>query len=159
MRLFRFAPTPPSDAMSDKAVRLFQSETAEILEAPEPAGTRATIYVAAALVVALVVLAAITRLDRVIESSGGEIVSTTPTEVLQSLDPALIKTINVRVGDRVKAGDVLATLDPTFASADVDALRLQVANYDAQIARAEAELAGRAYVPPSASDAAAARYG
>ena len=159
MRSLRSAPTPPSDAPSDKLVRLFQSETAEILEAPEPTGIRATTYVAAALVAALVLLAAITRLDRVIESVGGEIVSTEPTEVLQSLDPALIKTINVRVGDRVKAGDVLATLDPTFASADVDALRLQVANYDAQIARAEAELAGRAYTPPPAADAAAARYG
>src|SRR6185437_8361584 len=95
----------------------------------------------------------------VIESVQGEIVSTTPTEVLQSLDPALIKTINVRVGDRVKAGEVLATLDPTFASADADALQLQVANYDAQIARAEAELAGRAYTPSPAADAAAARYG
>jgi hemolysin D len=159
MRSFRSAPKPPSEAAPDKIVRLFQSETAEILEAPEPAGIRSTIYVAAALVVALIFLAAMTRLDRVVESVGGEIVSTQPTEVLQSLDSALIKTINVRVGDRVKAGDVLATLDPTFASADVDALRLQIANYDAQIARAEAELAGQAYTPPPASDAAAARYG
>jgi HlyD family secretion protein len=159
MRSFRSAPQPPSDAAPDKIVRLFQSETGEILEAPEPAGTRATTYMSAALIVVLVILAAITRLDRVIQSVGGEIVSTTPTEVLQSLDPALIKTINVRVGDRVKAGDVLATLDPTFVAADADALRLQVANYDAQIARAEAELAGRAYTPPPVSDATAARYG
>ncbi len=159
MRSFRSAPQPPSDAAPDKVVRLFQSETAEILEAPEPAGIRGTTYIAAALLVALVLLAAMTRLDRVIESVGGEVVSTTPTEVLQSLDPALIKTIHARVGDRVKAGDVLATLDPTFASADVDALRLQLANYDAQISRAEAELAGRAYTAPPAADAAAARYG
>jgi HlyD family secretion protein len=159
MKSFRSAPKPPSEAAPDRIVRLFQSETAEILEAPAPAGIRATTYVAAALVIALIFLAAITRLDRVVESVGGEIVSTQPTEILQSLDSALIKTINVRVGDRVKAGDVLATLDPTFASADVDALRLQIANYDAQIARAEAELAGKAYAPPPASDAAAARYG
>ncbi|MGD9616944.1 MAG: HlyD family type I secretion periplasmic adaptor subunit [Alphaproteobacteria bacterium] len=159
MRSFRSAPQPPSDTAPDKVVRLFQSETAEILESPEPAGIRGTTYVAAALIVALVVLAAMTRLDRVIESVGGEIVSTTPTEVLQSLDSALIKTINVRVGDRVKAGDVLATLDPTFASADVGALQLQIANYDSQITRAEAELAGQAYTPPPAADVAAARYG
>lgn len=159
MRLLRSDPRPPSDAAPDRVIRLFQSETAELLEAPEPAGIRGTIYMAVVLVIALVVLASVTRLDRVIESVGGEIVSTTPTEVLQSLDPALIKTINVRVGDRVKAGDVLATLDPTFATADVDALRLQVASYDAQIARAEAELAGRAYTPPPAADPAAARYG
>lgn len=159
MRLLRSDPRPLSDAAPDKVIRLFQSETAEILEASEPAGIRSTIYLAAALVIALIILAATTRLDRVVESVGGEIVSTTPTEVLQSLDPALIKTINARVGDRVKAGDVLATLDPTFASADVDALRLQVASYDAQITRAEAELAARTYVPPPAADPAAARYG
>jgi hemolysin D len=159
MRSFRSAPQPPSDVAPDKVVRLFQSETAEIIEAPEPAGIRGTTYIAAALLVALVLLAAMTRLDRVIESTGGEIVSTQPTEVLQSLDPALIKTIHARVGDRVKAGDVLATLDPTFASADVDALPLQLANYDTQISRAEAELAGRTYTAPPAADAAAARYG
>jgi HlyD family secretion protein len=159
MRSFRSAQKLPNKEAPDKIVRQFQSETAEIIEAPEPAGVRATIYAAGALVVALILLAAITRLDRVIESVGGEIVSTTPTEVLQSLDAALIKTISVRAGDRVKAGDVLATLDPTFAAADVDALRLQVANFDAQIARAEAELAGRPYTPPVASDASAARYG
>jgi hemolysin D len=159
MRSFRSAPPPPSDAPPDRVVRLFQSETAEILDTPEPTGIRVTTYVAAALIVALVLLAAVTRLDRVVESTGGEIVTTQPTIVLQSLDPALIKTLNVRVGDRVKTGEVLATLDPTFASAEVDALRLQVANYDAQIARAEAELAGRPYVPPPAADAAAARYG
>jgi hemolysin D len=159
MRSFRSAQKPQSDAAPDTIVRQFQSETAEILDAPEPAGVRATTYVAAALIVALVILAAITRLDRVIQSTAGEIVTTTPTEVLQSLDPALIKTINVRAGDRVKAGDVLATLDPTFASADVDALQLQFANYDAQIARAEAELAGRPYTPPQSASAGAARYG
>jgi membrane fusion protein, hemolysin D len=159
MRSFRSAPKPQSNAAPDKIVRQFQSETSEILEAPEPTGVRATMYVAAALVVALVLVAAITRLDRVIESTAGEIVTTTPTEVLQSLDPALIKTINVRVGDRVKAGDVLATLDPTFASADVDALQLQMANYDAQIARAEAELAGKPYTPSLATSVGAARYG
>jgi membrane fusion protein, hemolysin D len=159
MRSFRSAPKPLSDAAPDRIVRQFQSETAEILEALEPAGVRATTYVAAALVVALVLLAAITRLDRVIASTAGEIVTSQPTEVLQSLDPALIKTINVRVGDRVKAGDVLATLDPTFASADVDALQLQVANYDAQIGRAEAELAGKPYTPAQAANVGAARYG
>jgi len=159
MKSFRSAPTQHSDAAPDKVVRLFQSETAEILESPEPTRIHATMYVLAAFVVALVVLAAVTRLDRVITSTGGEIVTSEPTVVVQALDAAIIKTINVREGERVKAGDVLATLDPTFATADADALRLQLASYDAQMARAEAELAGRPYVPPSAADAAAARYG
>jgi hemolysin D len=145
--------TPP-----DRIVRLFQSETAEIVEAPEPFGVRATLYVVAAFFVALIVVALVTRLDRVVTSSAGRIVTTQPTVVLQALDPSLIKTIEVREGQRVKAGEVLATLDPTFAAADVGALQQQVASLDAQIARCEAELAHRPYDPPPAADPTTDRY-
>src|SRR5204862_4344165 len=75
------------------------------------------------------------------------------------LDPSLIKTIDVREGERVKAGEVLATLDPTFASADVSALKSQIASLDAQIVRCEAELAKGPYLPPPTTDPAATQYG
>jgi HlyD family secretion protein len=142
----------------ENLVRLFQSETAEILETPEPAGVRVTVYVLGGFIVSLIVLAAFVRLDRVVYSAG-QIVTTQSTMVVQALDPSIIKTVDVREGQRVKAGNVLATLDPTFASADVSALKSQVANLDAQIARAEAELAKRPYVPPPITDPAATQYG
>ncbi len=145
-------------APNDKVVRLFQSETAEIIEAPEPAGVRSTVYVVAALVVAVVGLSAVTKLDRVVSSISGTIVTTQPTVVLQALDSSVIKTIDVREGQRVKAGDVLATLDPTFATADVDALKLQISSLDAQIGRCEAELANRPFQPPPSADPATVRY-
>jgi hemolysin D len=147
-----------SNAPPDQIVRLFQSETAEILEAPEPYGVRATLYVVAAFFVAMIVVGMVTRLDRVVTSSSGHIVTTESTVVLQALDPSLIKTIEVREGERVKAGQVLATLDPTFAAADVGALQQQVASLDAQIARCEAELAHRPYDPPPAPDPTTDRY-
>ena len=53
MKSFRSGKTLRSDAPPDKVVRLFQSETAEIIEAPEPFGVRATIYVLAAFLVSL----------------------------------------------------------------------------------------------------------
>jgi len=89
-------------------VRLFQSETAEIIEAPEPFGVRATLYVVAAFLIAMMAVAMFTRLDRVVSSNGGRIVTTQPTAVVQALDASLIKTIEVREGQRVNAGDVLA---------------------------------------------------
>jgi HlyD family secretion protein len=159
MKSFRSGPTPRSDAAPDSVIRLFQSETSEIAEAPEPTGVRSTVYVLAAFFGALCALAVVTRLDRVVTSTGGEIVTTQATIAVQALDPSIIKTIDVREGERVKAGDVLATLDPTFAVADVDSLRLQVANLDAQIARCEAELAGVAYNPPPNPDPGISRYG
>ena len=158
MRSFRSDPALRSNATPDRIVRLFQSETAEILEAPEPFGVRATLYVVAAFFVALIVLGLVTRLDRVVTSTSGHIVTTESTVVLQALDPSLIKTIDVREGERVKAGEVLATLDPTFAAADVGALQQQVASLDAQIARCEAELANRPYDPTPAADPAMDRY-
>jgi len=147
MKSFRSDPTPRSSAEPDKVVRLFQSETAEIVEAPEPAGVRLTFHVLAFFFVALLALSVVTRLDRVVTSTSGTIVTTRPTAVLQALDASIIKSINVRDGERVKAGDELATLDPTFATADVEALKLQIASLDAVVARCEAELANRPYEP------------
>ena len=159
MRSFRSDPTQHSRAEPGKIVRLFQSETAEIVEAPEPSGVRATVYVLTALLVSLVVLSMVTRLDRVVTSVSGQVVTVQPTVVLQALDPSIIKSIDVHEGQPVKAGTVLATLDPTFATADVDALKLQIASLDAQIARCEAELSNRPYVPPPSADPGVVRYG
>jgi membrane fusion protein, hemolysin D len=159
MKSFRSDPTLHSNAPPDKIVRLFQSETGEIFEAPEPKGVRVTLYVLAAFLVSLLVLSLVTRLDRVVSSISGDIVTTQPTIVLQALDASIIKTINVREGQQVQAGDVLATLDPTFATADVDALKLQIASLDAQIARCEAELSNRPYVPAPSTDPAVVHYG
>jgi hemolysin D len=158
MRSFRSDLTLRSNAPPDRIVRLFQSETAEIMEAREPFGVRATLYVVAGFFAAMIVVAMVTRLDRVVTSTSGEIVTTDPTVVLQALDPSLIKTIEVHEGQRVAAGQVLATLDPTFAAADVGALKQQIASLDAQIARCEAELANRPYDPPPDPDPATNRY-
>jgi hemolysin D len=158
MKSFRSGKTLPSDASPERLVRLYQSETAEILEAPEPAGVRATVYVLGTFFVALLLVSCITRLDRVISSTSGQVVTTEATTVLQALDPSIIKTIDVHDGQTVHAGDVLATLDPTFAAADVSALKMQIASLDAQVARCEAELAGRAFNPSESADPTTTRY-
>lgn len=145
------------NATPENIVRLFQSETSEILAAPEPWRVRATLLTLAVMIVALLVAATFTRLDRVVASKG-QIVTTEPTIVLQALDPSLIKTIEAREGQRVKAGEVLATLDPTFAAADVSALNLQLASLNAQIARCEAELAQHPFDPLPSPDPAVERY-
>ena len=74
-----------SDPAPDQLVRLFQSETAEILESPEPFGVRATVYVLAGFMVALLLVAVFVRLDRVVYSTG-QIVTTQPTLVIQALE-------------------------------------------------------------------------
>jgi hemolysin D len=133
-------------------IRQFQSETAAIREAPEPRAPRIAVWLLAGLVMSLLVVAIVTRLDRVVSSTGGKIVPTQAVNVYQALDPSIIKTIDVREGELVQTGELLATLDPTFAAADVKQFQRQIASLTAQIARAEAELAGKALIYPVTSD-------
>jgi HlyD family secretion protein len=83
----------------------------------------------------------VARVDRVVSSSAGKVVSVESPTVFQALDPSIVKSIDVREGEVVEAGQLLATLDPTFAAADVNQLRQQIKSLNAQTARAEAELA------------------
>ncbi len=156
MKLFRSArPEGLELAASGREVRVFQSETAEILEGPEPLKVRITLIVLAAMFASLILLTLCLRVDRVVTSVSGKIVTVEPTVVLGALDPSIIKTIEVREGEQVKQGELLATLDPTFTTADVGALKSQVANYNAEIARCQAELAQKPFDMAPSADAVA----
>jgi hemolysin D len=150
MRLFRFAPVPQRSPPPDALIRIFQSEVGEVREDPEPAQLRITLHVLAGLFTALLAVSFFMQINRVVTSSAGQIITTEPSIVLQALDASIIKSLDVQEGERVKRGQLLATLDPTFAAADVGAAASQIASLDAQIARAQAELARRDFSPPLA---------
>ncbi len=141
-----------------RQIRGFQSETAEIREAPEPRRARMTVHVLAAFFVTAIFIMCVTRVDRVVTSTGGKIVSTEPVSVYQALDTSIIKSLDVREGDEVPAGALLATLDPTFAAADVKQLAQQIASLETQVARDEAELSGKPLSFPQSSDPDFLRY-
>jgi hemolysin D len=151
MGLFRFAPAPSRDLQPDARLRIFWSEVDEVREDPEPGQLRLTLYVLAGLFVALLAVSAFMQINRVVTSSAGQIVTTEPAIVLQALDASIIKSLDVQEGERVKRGQLLATLDPTFAAADVGAAASQIASLEAQTSRAEAELARRDFNPPLAT--------
>jgi HlyD family secretion protein len=68
------------------------------------------------------------------------------------LDASIIKSIDVKEGDKVATGQLLATLDATLANADVLQLRLQISSLKAQVARDEAELGNRPPVFPESKN-------
>ena len=145
--------SPDSSTLS--AIRQFQSESDAISEAPQPLWSRITVVSMASLFVSLIAIMCLTRIDRVVSSVGGKIVSTDRMNVFQALDASIIKSIDVREGDEVQQGQLLATLDPTFAAADVKQLRQQVAGLRAQIERDEAQLNDRPFVTPDKIDSVA----
>lgn len=135
-----------------RIVRQFQSEVEAISEAPEPRWARVTVLTLGGLFLSILLILCLTKIDRVVTSVGGKIVSTERMQVFQALDPSIIKSIDVREGNEVKAGQLLATLDPTFAAADVKQLKRQVASLQAQIERDEAQLEERSFTFPREID-------
>ena len=122
-----------------------------------PQWARITVVTLTGLFLSVVAIMCLTKMDRVVTSVGGKMVSVELTNVFQALDPSIIKSIDVREGDEVAKGQLLATLDPTFAAADVKQLKQQVADLRAQIERDEAQLNNRPFVSPPQTDADALR--
>lgn len=157
MRLFRSARAPRNPPA--QLIELFQSETAEIEHASPPTAARVTVLWLAGCFALLILVSILMPMDRVVTSTDGRIVTNRPPVVLQALDPSIIRTIDVQQGEGVKAGQLLATLDPTFAAADVGVLKMKIASLDAAIARCQAELAHRPFVPPRVDLPEAEIYG
>lgn len=122
----------------------FQSPSTAIVNAPVPRSARSTALIISMMCFSLLTALALLKVDRVVVSPG-KVVSTAPTITLQPLVTSIVRTIEVKPGDRVRAGQILARLDPTFAAADLGSLTSQVGTLQAQASRMQAELDGRPF--------------
>ena len=111
-----------------------------------------------AMVIAFALLLTFAHVDRIVSSTGGKVITTEASSVFQALDASIIKSIDVKEGQRVEKGQLLATLDSTFAAADVKQLKEQIDSLDAQIAREDAELARREPVFAANADTDYGKY-
>lgn len=118
---------------------------------PLPGYLRITVHVLALAVVLFVLWASFSEVERVVVASG-RLVNPLPNIVVQPLETSIIQKIEVRVGQVVRQGQVLATLDPTFAQADEAQLRSRLQSLDTQTRGLNAELLGK-NTAPSGKDA------
>jgi HlyD family secretion protein len=121
----------------------FQSDLDRIIQAPSPVLLRLTCLVLGLLLVSVIGASAVTKVDIVV-SGPGVLATDHPTALLQAMDRAVVRTLLVRAGDHVRRGQVLATLDPTFAQADLTALQAKHRALMAEAARLLAEAVGAA---------------
>jgi len=126
------------------AILEFQWPSTAIVNAPIPRSARGIVWIIASMVVVLIAATGLIPIDQVV-TARGIVVSQSPTIVVQPLDTSIVRSINVREGQRVHAGEVLARLDPTFATADLTALATQVTSLEAEVARLQAEAAGKPF--------------
>lgn len=134
----RFDPTLP-------VILEYQSPSTAIINMPMPRIARGFAWTLSSMVAALIVVASVVKVDRVVSASG-VVVARAPTIVVQPLETAIVRSIDVHPGDTVHAGQVLARLDPTFATADMGALVAQVSTLQAQVSRIQAEVENRPFV-------------
>jgi len=100
---------------------------------------RATTHVLALAFLAFIVWATFSDVERIVVAQG-RLVNPLPNIVVQPLETSIIQKIHVRVGQIVKKGEILATLDPTFAQADEAQLRTRLHSLDTQTRGLNAEL-------------------
>lgn len=117
------------------------AQAMELREAP--LSSRLTLYLLLLLLVTGTLWASFSRMDEVVVAPG-RLVTPLPNLVVQPLETGIIKSIEVQVGQIVHQGQVLATLDPTFTSADAAALSQRNDSLSFQTNRLQSELSGKA---------------
>jgi HlyD family secretion protein len=139
------ATTPAPDAgQSARAVIDYDFQT--ILEAPPK--QRIMLWLMVGLVASLVAGLLIAKVDIII-SANGKLATSDSEIVVQPLETSIVRAVAVKVGQKVKKDEVLATLDPTFTDADENELAAKLRSLQAAYDRLSAESAGTAYAPAS----------
>ena len=135
----------PLVADGDQVLLEFQSPTIALISRPVPRSARMTTWLVAGLMACSIAVIATYPVDRVVTAQA-RVISTVPNTVIQPLEVGIIRSINVREGQEVHAGDVLAELDPTFTTADAAGAEAQVVSLQAEVDRLDAEAHDRAYL-------------
>jgi HlyD family secretion protein len=97
-------------------------------------------------IVSALLWASLAQVDETV-TARGRLVSTERNLVVQPLETSIVESIPVRVGQVVRKGEVLATLDPTFSEANRSMAQGGVQSLDARSRRLEGELGQNANVP------------
>ena len=130
--------------LRDHVVSEFQSDAIELEEREPPRIAYLSLYLVTALIVACIVWACLSQVDKIVVARG-KLTTTQPNIVVQALETSVIRSVHAAAGDVVKKGQALARLDPTFTQSDADQLQAKVDGLDAKIRRLEAELGNREF--------------
>ncbi len=133
-----------NDAAS-QALLEFESPTVALVAKPVPPVAHYATYVLASMLVVFLVLAGTVPIDRVVTASG-RVSSQSSNILIQPLETSIVRSIDVKVGSRVRRGDLLARLDPTFSGADFASLEAQTKSLQAEVNRLTVEGAGGTYL-------------
>jgi len=119
----------------------FAPEALAIDERPVSPLPRFILRACAALFAALLVWAALGKLD-VVAVAEGKLVPASYLKIVQPAEQGIVREILVREGERVAAGQLLMRMDAKLADADLSVVRQELALKGLQLRRIDAELSG-----------------
>jgi len=91
--------------------------------------------------IAFISWASIFTIDQVAKATG-EVIASSRVQIIQAVDGGVLASLNVREGDHVKAGDILAQLDQTRFGASVKEIEARLFGLKAKAIRLRAEVTG-----------------
>ncbi|MFB2659101.1 HlyD family type I secretion periplasmic adaptor subunit [Shewanella xiamenensis] len=112
----------------------------EIQAAPPAKWSRSLLWSIISLLLMLILWASWAEVD-IIASAQGKIVPSGKVKIIQPFETGVVKTIFVKEGQHIKAGDKLIALDSTSSQADVDRLSSELQGYIDDLARQKVFLA------------------
>jgi hemolysin D len=133
--------------------RAFHSPALAIEETPPAPFASGLMWALAVLLLGAITWACIGEIE-IVATAPGRLIPDGRVKVLQTIEPALVRAIHVREGQRVREGDLLIELDPTLSQADLSSSQQRLQQNQQQMARLMVEMKGQ-HLPMSASGAGA----
>jgi hemolysin D len=112
---------------------------------PNPLG-RKVLWLLLTLLAALLLWALLGKLD-IVAVAEGRLIPQSYLKIVQPSESGIVKEILVHEGDTVKSGQVLMRMDTLITDADVKSVEAEYRRKRATLARIDAELANKPYVP------------
>jgi adhesin transport system membrane fusion protein len=104
-------------------------------------GSRVVLWASVLCLALAVGWAAVSEIDQVTRASG-KVIASSRSQVVQAVEGGVLETLNVREGDAVDQGQLLAVLDKTRLNAQFQEARAKAVALGAQVARLKAEVYG-----------------
>jgi HlyD family secretion protein len=124
----------------------FQPDAIELEHHEPPVSMHFAWYIVIVICLFLIGWASLTEVDKIV-TADGKVTTVRPPITMKPLDRSTIRKVNVRVGQKVKKGDVLFTFDQTVNMQELKRLNEQLRSYQAEKVRLQAEAIGYK-VPP-----------
>jgi membrane fusion protein, adhesin transport system len=141
MSILSKLPWRKPSAYVSRADAQFMDDIQESLLTQSTPGSKIVLYLIATILVGAMIWAKLAHVEEVTRGEG-TVVARSGDQIIQSLEGGILEVLNVREGDIVKKGQLLAKIDPTRAETSYREAWVKAIGLKATIARLQAEAYG-----------------